>query len=575
MVGKISVLDDYATFIVSVIPKQTLERPSNITNTGQITLKAPTGSFKISTIKSLTGVWQLNTIIEQPLEAPDFDYIIFSLVTPISNPSYQAEIDTPLFSFKNEKGCFGNITLIENFSDPFWPPNSLEANIGNQLTILAYGIENAYEKNHPISSIANCPSTLEVVLLVDQAKCADENATLKIVFQDGVPPFNFQLSTEEQLIQSNLINKGDTTFINLLPGNYDFLGFDQIDSFQQFLPIHTPSPLQIEVSYQEEITCHNNGATIALIGQGGLSPSSFQYAWSNGSIGRVSTNLSAGNYFVTLSDENNCRATKEIIVEPIKPIYIDSIEIYPPTCYDLDDGLIELVKVENGTPPFQYAINKERYQNENYFTNLVAGTYDVNVSDDNNCVTTRRITLNNPNKLAILSLQMDSVLLPGQSTQILPILSESINLHYNWSPATFLSCSDCPNPIATPRSTINYTLRVSDEFGCETSYSTQIRMLQKRPIYAPNAFTPNNDGKNDLFEIFTGPTISFGQQLQIFNRWGQLVHHMENNSNNKNLQWDGFIQGKLADSGIYIYVAKLQLENGGTEIKKGDFFLLK
>ena len=78
-----------------------------------------------------------------------------------------------------------------------------------------------------------------------------------------------------------------------------------------------------------------------------------------------------------------------------------------------------------------------------------------------------------------------------------------------------------------------------------------------------------------MFEIFIGPTVEYGQYLQVFNRWGQLVHVMENNDKESRLNWNGYIQGKPADTGIYIYVAKLQLKNGGTEIQKGDFFLLK
>ena len=143
VVGNLSVLADDSTFLISIVPAKTIERPFNITNTGQITLKAPAGSFDISDINSFTGIWQLNTIIEQPIEAPNFDYIVFTLVTPIQNPSYQANIEIPFFSFKNKNGCIGSIQLINNFTDAFWPPNSLDVNIGNQLTILEYGINNA------------------------------------------------------------------------------------------------------------------------------------------------------------------------------------------------------------------------------------------------------------------------------------------------------------------------------------------------------------------------------------------------------------------------------------------------
>lgn len=575
--GKITVFPDNSAFLISITPNQTIERPNNITNTGQITLKAPTGSFLVSEVQSFTGIWQLNTIISKPIEAPDYDYIIFNLITHIPNPNYQANIELPLFSFKNSKGCIGSIELIENFTDPFWPPNSLEANIGNQLTILNYGINNAYEKNHSAAAKIICPSTLDVALFVDSIKCTGEMATLKVQLNDGVLPFYYQLTLADgQLKKDSLLYRGDSISIPIPAGTHQFLGFDQTDSLAQHLHINAPTPLQLEVLQQDKITCHTpDGASIRVRGSGGLSPNSFQYHWSNGKTGAEISNLPVGNYTVTLTDDQNCLTTKAINIEAIPTLTIDSVEMYTPTCHDAEDGLIELVSIENGTPPFQYALNKNNYQSENYFDNLTAGTYLLNVSDDNNCVTTKRVTLNNPLKLAILEMQMDTILLLGQSTQLLPILTESDDLRYNWTPNTFLSCTNCPNPTATPRNSIAYTLAVSNHLGCETSYTSQIKVLHERPIFAPNVFSPNNDGENDLFEIFTGPTIDFGQQLQIFNRWGQLIYDMRNNNHGKRLTWNGYIQGKLADSGVYIYVAKLQLDNGSTEIQKGDFFLLK
>ena len=577
MVGNISVLEDHTTFIVSIIPNQTIARPKNITNTGQITLKAPTGSFNISEVQSLTGIWQLNTVIKQPIEAPAFDYLVFNLVTHIPNPNYQAGVDLPLFSFKNEHGCIGNIALIDNFNDAFWPPNSLDANIGNQLTILQYGIDNAYEKNNPLQASIDCPSTLAVELLVDNPKCAEENAALKIVLQDAALPFYYELKLANgQIIKDSLLFRGATVEFALTAGTHHFLGFDQTDSLQQNLQIDAPTPLQVEILQQDEITCHTpNGASVSINGHGGLAPNSFQYQWSNGATGKEVTNLVAGNYSVTLSDANNCQVIQAIDIQTIPTPSIDSVEMYLPTCYDMEDGMIELVNLKDGVPPFQYALDKGGYQTDNYFDNLAAGTYQLNVSDGNNCVTTKRVTLDNPPELTFLGIQMDSVLLVGQSTQLQPMLSETADLFYNWTPNTFLSCSDCPNPTATPRTSIAYTLSVSNQLGCETSYTSQIKVLQQRPVFAPNVFSPNNDGENDLFEIFTGPSIAYGQHLQIYNRWGQLVYDMHNNRVSTRLNWNGYIQGKLADSGVYIYVAKLQLENGDTEIQKGDFFLLK
>lgn len=577
VVGNISMLADNTTFLVSIIPNKTLERPYNITNTGQITLKAPAGSFEVSTLKSLTGIWQLNTIIQQPVEAPNLDYLVFNLVTHIPNPVYQANIEVPLFSFKNKNGCLASIELIENFADVFWPPNSLDVNIGNQLTILEYGINNAYEKNNPLHTKIICPSILKVDLLVDSVKCFGDQAALKIQLDNGTLPFYYELNSIDGLVKKDsILLKGDSALILLPAGTYQFLGFDKVDSLQQNIQITAPNPLEIEVLQKSDILCSKeNSASIKVKGNDGTANNNFDYRWSNGAMGSELTNLKAGQYTVTLLDKNNCSTTKAIVIATIPSPAIDSLEMYLPTCHNADDGLIEIIQIKAGTPPFKYALDKGNYQNDNYFDNLSSNTYQINVSDANNCVTSKRVTLENPPKLTFLDTKMDTALLIGQSVKLMPLLTESANLFYNWTPETFLSCSDCPNPIATPRQTITYTLVASNHLGCETSLTSQINIFQHPPVFAPNAFSPNNDGENDSFEVFTGPTIAYGQQLQIFNRWGQLVFDMKNNTPHRRLSWDGYIQGKLADSGVYIYVAKLQLENGTVEIQKGDFFLLK
>ncbi|MFA5417397.1 MAG: gliding motility-associated C-terminal domain-containing protein, partial [Bacteroidales bacterium] len=66
-------------------------------------------------------------------------------------------------------------------------------------------------------------------------------------------------------------------------------------------------------------------------------------------------------------------------------------------------------------------------------------------------------------------------------------------------------------------------------------------------VYAPSAFTPNGDGKNDVFEI-KGTGIKT-LQIQIYSRWGELIFE----SNDMLKQWDGTINGNPAPTGTYVY----------------------
>lgn len=156
LTGKLTYSPEEESYLISVIPNQSLSAPNNITNTGQITLRSTSGSFDITTINSITGIWNKVAIIKNPIEAPSYDYHVFILGTPITNPKIEAGTPIPLFSFQNNhKECQGSIELLKNFSDAFWPPNSIDVNIGNQLTVLGFGIDNAYEQNEELASKLN------------------------------------------------------------------------------------------------------------------------------------------------------------------------------------------------------------------------------------------------------------------------------------------------------------------------------------------------------------------------------------------------------------------------------------
>lgn len=135
---------DTERYIVSVVPQATYVEPQNITGTGQVTIKVPANEFIAVDIENLLVgmVWEANSKNESPQEAPEYDYISFALqMDGLGYPEYEAGVELPIFSFQNAYGCTGEIQLVDNQADPFMPPNSENANIGNSLTILGAGGE--------------------------------------------------------------------------------------------------------------------------------------------------------------------------------------------------------------------------------------------------------------------------------------------------------------------------------------------------------------------------------------------------------------------------------------------------
>ena len=79
-------------------------------------------------------------------------------------------------------------------------------------------------------------------------------------------------------------------------------------------------------------------------------------------------------------------------------------------------------------------------------------------------------------------------------------------------------------------------------------------------VYVPNAFSPNNDGRNDEFKPYLGAECTISEyQIKIFNRWGALVFE----STDPAAGWDGEIKGEPAAQASYLYQIQYTLESNG------------
>ncbi|MEO5674265.1 MAG: PKD domain-containing protein [Chitinophagales bacterium] len=105
-----------------------------------------------------------------------------------------------------------------------------------------------------------------------------------------------------------------------------------------------------------------------------------------------------------------------------------------------------------------------------------------------------------------------------------------------------------------------------DDSGCITLDT--IFVDSSCPFYVPNAFTPNGDGVNDIFNIITDGNQSF--IFSIYNRWGQLLFQ----TTDPGQGWDGTYQGKPEEMGVYIYELQTVFTNGVKRVRKGNITLI-
>ncbi len=114
-----------------------------------------------------------------------------------------------------------------------------------------------------------------------------------------------------------------------------------------------------------------------------------------------------------------------------------------------------------------------------------------------------------------------------------------------------------------------YSVTVENDLGCFATDSILISSNCNIDLYVPNAFSPNDDGYNDIFLAYGVEVIEFN--LKIFDRWGAFLFE----SNDIMKGWNGSFKGKKKQEGAYVYLIEATFLGGEKIIKKGDVTLLK
>jgi gliding motility-associated-like protein len=147
-----------------------------------------------------------------------------------------------------------------------------------------------------------------------------------------------------------------------------------------------------------------------------------------------------------------------------------------------------------------------------------------------------------------VGLTPDTIIKGGTSVQLEPRITGTIT-NYQWTPAQALNNDRIADPIASPPGNITYTLTVTTVDGCTASAKETVDVFYD--LAMPNAFTPNGDGRNDLFRIPPSIPVSV-VRFDVFDRWGTRVFAGEGN----NTAWDGTSGGKPQPAGTYVWMIK-------------------
>jgi gliding motility-associated-like protein len=176
--------------------------------------------------------------------------------------------------------------------------------------------------------------------------------------------------------------------------------------------------------------------------------------------------------------------------------------------------------------------------------------YIVSITDNLGCPKPVRDTvLVNVIKIKADAGPRDTSVVLGQPL----VLRATGGTSYLWSPATWLNNTNTPSPTSLPQNDIEYVVKVNNSIGCIGYDTIKVRVFKvDAGLYVPDAFTPNGDGKNDIFR-----PISLGLKsldiFRVYNRWGQLLYSTTDINGGG---WDGTFAGKPQDPATYVWYAE-------------------
>jgi gliding motility-associated-like protein len=148
---------------------------------------------------------------------------------------------------------------------------------------------------------------------------------------------------------------------------------------------------------------------------------------------------------------------------------------------------------------------------------------------------------------------------------------------YTWLPSKQVSCQDCPEPLIHVPYTLRVSLEAANQYGCVSMDSILIRSINEDTLRLPNAFTPNYDGRNDIFYVIASNEVENVADLSIYNRYGERVFlRRDTPANDPVYGWDGYTgDGRPSPPGVYVYQVQLRFRDGSLKWYKGTITLIR
>ncbi|MBI4947531.1 MAG: gliding motility-associated C-terminal domain-containing protein [Bacteroidetes bacterium] len=323
-------------------------------------------------------------------------------------------------------------------------------------------------------------------------------------------------------------NSQTTQNISGLGGGTYFVTVTDVNNCQTTSSVTLTQPTVLDLSASTtNVSCHGlSDGAINLSPIGGTSP--YVFLWSNSQTTEDITGLNENSYSVTVTDANGCSQSASVNINEQSPIQL-LFSSTNPNCYGDNNGSINL-SASGGVAPYTYLwSNGATTQN---ISDLNAGIYIVNVLDGNRCARVDTIIITQPDSLHVV---ISAHVYPsGYNINPHGSADGSITLEVTGgtSPYTYLWSNKSTTQNLENIPAMHYSVLVSDNHGC--TYIVSMTLTEPLVLEMPTGYSPNGDGMNDYFVVH-GLEIYPINNIEVYNRWGNIVFLKENYMN----EWNG------------------------------------
>lgn len=410
------------------------------------------------------------------------------------------------------------------------------------------------------------PNVLSLTqIVIDTSICNLPNGLLEVSGIGGTGSLSFSID--------NFITQQASGLFDSLYSNSYLVSVHDENSCQDTLTVFVPSDSSVQANLiaVNNISCNGLNDGTLTIGAS-LGPLPYSFSLNNGPIQSFSefSNLSSGQYTVTVSDANGCKDS--VVVNIMEPTALD-VNVMQPNIICEGDTISLLAIITGGTGPYTSIWNGNIFGNPAIVFPTSTTSYNLEVTDSNGCLATDQISatvLPMPVAYVVYSPQSGyaplNVVFSNQSTN-------ASLFDWNFGNGQMITTSD-----------LNTT---NTNYGIEGTYAIQLIASNgycfdiwmdtivvdpyvKLEVEVPNVFSPNSDGTNEGYYVYTKNATAI--DAVIVDRWGVKMVEITD----LNYKWDGkTLTGKNASEGVYFIKYKISGVNNQESNGQTFFHLIR